>query len=87
MTKHADKMPQIGFGTYLIPDNEAQSIVSIAMNIGYRHIDTAEVCGNESGIGHALKNAFSNHNLKREELLISSKLFPENPQWGREPKL
>tara|TARA_B100000945_G_C20385345_1_gene599427 strand:- start:739 stop:1638 length:900 start_codon:yes stop_codon:yes gene_type:complete len=86
MTKHADKMPQIGFGTYLIPDNEAQEIVTAAIKTGYRHIDTAEGYGNESGIGSALKNAFSDLNLKRDNIFITSKLFPGNPQWGREPK-
>ena len=86
MNKHSDNMPQIGFGTYLIPDDEAQAMVSAAMKIGYRHIDTAEGYGNESGIGEALKHAHVNLNLKKEDIFITSKLFPGNPQWGREPK-
>ncbi len=86
MKKHSDEMPQIGFGTYLIPDNEAQEIVTAAIKTGYRHIDTAEGYGNESGIGSALKNAFSGLNLKRDNIFITSKLFPGNPQWHREPK-
>ena len=55
MKKHSDEMPQIGFGTYLIADNDAETIVNTAIKVGYRHIDTAEGYGNESGIGNALK--------------------------------
>ena len=40
-------MPTIGFGTYLIPDEDAQKTINSAIKIGYRHIDTAEVYRNE----------------------------------------
>ncbi len=86
MKKHSDEMPQIGFGTYLIADNEVESIVNTAIKVGYRHIDTAEGYGNEAGIGNALKNAHINFNLKREDIFITTKLFPGNPQWGRDAK-
>ena len=48
-------MPTIGFGTYLISNEEAQKTISTALKIGYRHIDTAEVYRNEVGIGLGLK--------------------------------
>tara|TARA_B100001250_G_C19793402_1_gene787615 strand:- start:1474 stop:2373 length:900 start_codon:yes stop_codon:yes gene_type:complete len=86
MKKHSDEMPQIGFGTYLIADNEVESIVTTAIKVGYRHIDTAEGYGNEAGIGNALKNAHINFNLKREDIFVTTKLFPGNPQWGRDAK-
>ena len=86
MKKHSDEMPQIGFGTYLISDSEAASIVSTAIDIGYRHIDTAEGYGNERGIGEALKNSLRKLSLTREDIFITSKLFPGNPAWGREAK-
>ena len=38
--KNLVNMPTIGFGTYLIPNEEAQKTISIALKIGYRHIDT-----------------------------------------------
>ena len=53
-------MPVIGFGTYLIPDEEAPRTVNSAIKIGYRHIDTAEVYRNERGIGLGLKSHFLN---------------------------
>ncbi len=79
-------MPTIGFGTYLIPNEEAQKTISIALKIGYRHIDTAEVYRNEMGIGLGLKDTFSKLSLHRDEVFITSKVFPGNPSWGREPK-
>lgn len=86
MKKHSDEMPQIGFGTYLIADNDAETIVNTAIKVGYRHIDTAEGYGNETGIGNALKNVHINYNLKREDIFLTTKLFPGNPQWGRDAK-
>ena len=74
-------MPAIGFGTYLIPNEKAQGIISRALKIGYRHIDTAEVYRNEVGIGLGLKDAFSQLSLKRDDIFITSKVFPCNPSW------
>ena len=79
-------MPTIGFGTYLIPNEEAQKTISIALKIGYRHIDTAEVYRNEMGIGLGLKDTFTQLSLQRDDVFITSKVFPGNPSWGREPK-
>ena len=79
-------MPTIGFGTYLIPNEEAQKTINTALKIGYRHIDTAEVYRNEVGIGLGLKDTFSQLSLKRDEVFVTSKVFPGNPVWGREAK-
>ena len=79
-------MPTIGFGTYLISNEEAQKTINTALKIGYRHIDTAEVYRNEVGIGLGLKDTLSQLSLKRDEVFITSKVFPGNPSWGREPK-
>ena len=84
--KNLVNMPTIGFGTYLIPNEEAQKTIKTALIIGYRHIDTAEVYRNEVGIGLGLKDTFSQISLHRDEVFITSKVFPGNPSWGREPK-
>ena len=63
------KMPTIGFGTYLIPNEEAQKTINTALKIGYRHIDTAEVYRNEVGIGLGLKDTFSKLSLHRLSLI------------------
>ena len=79
-------IPIIGFGTYLISNEEAQKTINTALKIGYRHIDTAEVYRNEMGIGLGLKDTFSQLSLQRDEVFVTSKVFPGNPSWGREPK-
>ena len=57
-TTHMNKIniPMIGLGTWLIPNDEAESITKDAINLGYKHIDTAQVYQNEEGIGNALKS-------------------------------
>lgn len=65
------KIPCIGFGTWQISNGEeAVSSVVKAIELGYRHIDTAQGYGNEEGVGIAVKNC----GVKREELFITSKL-------------
>ncbi|RPF70858.1 aldo/keto reductase [Aurantiacibacter spongiae] len=48
------EMPQLGFGTWKIPDGEAADIVTRAVEAGYRLIDTASIYGNEEGVGRGL---------------------------------
>ena len=48
-------IPQLGFGTWKITDDEAQASVEQALAIGYRHIETAAFFANETGIGRALR--------------------------------
>ena len=47
-------MPMVGLGTWLIPNDEVSRVVTDALNLGYKHIDTAQVYQNESGIGEAI---------------------------------
>src|SRR5690625_877428 len=64
------QMPQLGFGTYLIPNEEVEDAVGHALKAGYRSIDTATIYENESGIG----NAISSSDIRREELFITTKV-------------
>lgn len=75
------QLPTIGFGTYLISDEEAAGAVTAAIDAGYRHVDTAEVYQNEVGVGRAV-NAALNAGLGRDDLFVTTKLFPGNPDWG-----
>ncbi|WP_250708085.1 aldo/keto reductase [Actinomyces sp. 217892] len=70
-------IPQLGFGTYKIDDDDAQRAVSQALEVGYRHIDTAQMYGNEAGVGRALAASA----LPRDDLFITSKL--NNPYHRR----
>lgn len=48
------EMPQLGFGVWQVPDDEAQNAVALALEAGYRSIDTAAIYGNEEGTGRAI---------------------------------
>jgi 2,5-diketo-D-gluconate reductase A len=81
--RNNNKMPMVGFGTYLIPDEDAKSFVHQAIRSGYRHVDTAEAYGNENGVGLGIKTAVEELGISREELFITTKLFPGNEAWGQ----
>lgn len=68
------KMPILGYGTYQIPNNQAQRCVEDAISVGYRLIDTAQAYANEEAIGAGLKTAI-NGGVKREDLFIETKLW------------
>lgn len=80
------EMPAVGLGTYLIDDGDVGEVVNAALEIGYRHIDTAEAYGNEAGIGAALNAAINAGTVARDELFVTTKLFPGNPEWGQTAK-
>jgi 2,5-diketo-D-gluconate reductase A len=64
------QIPQLGFGVFKVPPAETQATVERAFEAGYRHIDTAQMYGNEEGVGAAIKAS----GLPREELWITTKL-------------
>lgn len=80
------KIPLLGFGTYLIPDREAEAAVHAALRAGYRHIDTAEFYQNEAGVGAGLRRGFESEGLSRRDVFVTTKLWPGNAAWGQTPK-
>ena len=68
------EIPQLGFGTFQIDADEAVKAVLVALEAGYRHIDTAQMYGNESQVGDAL-HAFD---APREDVFVTSKLNNNN---------
>ncbi len=64
-------IPQLGFGVFKVDPDEAERVVTDALEIGYRHIDTAAVYGNEVGVGRAIAKS----GIPREELFITTKLW------------
>ena len=68
------EIPQLGFGVFLVPPKETVATVSEALGIGYRHIDTAEMYGNESQVGEAIARS----GLDRHEVFVTSKLNNNN---------
>ena len=67
------EIPTIGYGTWLVPNQDAPMLVKTALDAGYRHIDTAQAYENEEGVGLGLKISF----LPREEVYITSKVKAE----------
>src|SRR6185295_7527897 len=63
-------IPQLGFGVFQIPPDETADAVETALQIGYRHIDTAEMYQNERGVGQGIRAA----GLDRSAVYITSKL-------------
>jgi 2,5-diketo-D-gluconate reductase A len=63
-------IPQLGFGVFQIPPQDTAHAVRIALDIGYRHIDTAEMYDNERGVADGLKAA----GVAREDVYLTSKL-------------
>lgn len=79
-------IPYVGFGTYLIPNEEATAAVREAIGIGYRHIDTAEAYQNEAGVGLGIRQALADTGLARGDIFVTTKLWPGNAAWGQTPK-
>lgn len=71
-------IPQFGVGTYKVTDSDAERIVAEALEVGYRHIDTAAMYGNEEGVGRAIRAS----GLPRDELFVTTKVW--NDDHGRD---
>src|SRR4051794_14978096 len=63
-------IPQIGFGVWQVPNDEATTAVLEAINAGYRSVDTAQGYDNEEGVGAAIRQS----EVAREDLFITSKI-------------
>jgi 2,5-diketo-D-gluconate reductase A len=72
------EIPQLGFGVFQIPPEDTAAATRTALEIGYRHIDTAQMYGNEAGVGQAVRDS----GLPRDEVFVTSKL--SNKQHGRD---
>jgi 2,5-diketo-D-gluconate reductase A len=64
------EIPQLGFGVFQVPPDETAATVRDAFDAGYRHIDTAQMYGNEEGVGQALAES----GLSRDEVFLTTKL-------------
>ncbi|WP_430331184.1 aldo/keto reductase [Rhodococcus sp. ACT016] len=66
-----NSIPQLGFGVFQVPDDQAYAAVAEALKVGYRSIDTARIYENETGTGRALAES----GLDREDLFVTTKLW------------
>jgi 2,5-diketo-D-gluconate reductase A len=65
------EIPQLGFGVFQVPPDDTEKVVAEALEIGYRHIDTAAAYGNEKGVGRAVASS----GLPREDIFLTTKLW------------
>jgi len=64
-------IPQLGFGVFEIPPEDTERLVSVALEAGYRHIDTAAIYRNEEGVGRAIAAS----GIPRDEIYVTTKLW------------
>jgi 2,5-diketo-D-gluconate reductase A len=81
-TRNGIDMPLVGFGTYQLSIDQAEFCVNEALKAGFRHIDSAEGYNNEEGTGKGIKAA----EVSRDDIFVTSKLFPGYKQWGAPEK-
>lgn len=67
------EIPALGFGTFELEAENALRMVGFALDIGYRHIDTAQMYGNEQAVGEALEHA----SVARGEVFVTTKVWPD----------
>ena len=71
---HGTAMPRLGFGTWRLSGEECRDAVATALRLGYRHIDTAAMYGNEAEVGAALRGS----GLPRQELFVTTKVWRDD---------
>lgn len=74
ITTQGMRMPKLGLGTWRLKGAECVEAVQSALSLGYRHVDTAEMYGNEEAVGEALANS----GVPRGEVHVTSKVWYEN---------
>lgn len=73
-TSHGSEVPPVGFGVFQIPASRTTEMVRVALDAGYRHIDTAQAYGNEAEVGRAIRES----DVSREDVFITTKLHPQH---------
>ena len=68
------KIPKLGFGTFMLKKEEAVTIIKQALEIGFRHIDTAQIYFNEEEVGTAIKES----PISREEIFLTTKIWKDS---------
>lgn len=76
------RIPQLGFGTWQLHGKECREAIAAALDIGFRHIDTAQMYGNESDVGMALANT----DVDRQDIWLTTKLSSDNMSRDRVAK-
>ncbi|WP_425604206.1 aldo/keto reductase [Halobellus salinisoli] len=71
------RVPKVGLGTWQLTGESCYETVSTALELGYRHVDTAQMYGNEAEVGRAITDA----DVDREEVFLTTKVSPRNARY------
>lgn len=74
VTKNGESVPLVGLGTWQMDIQTAYDSVSTALELGYRHVDTAQAYGNETGVGRAIRDA----DVDAGDVFLTTKVHPSN---------
>ena len=74
------RMPLVGLGTWALRGRSGQAVIRRALDVGYRHLDTARVYRNEEEVGRAVRDS----RIAREDVFITTKLPPDRAGRARE---
>lgn len=72
------EMPQLGLGTYKLRGQECVDVIRAAIELGYRHFDTATLYDNEEALGRALRDAIAAGDVTRDELFVTTKVWHDH---------
>jgi 2,5-diketo-D-gluconate reductase B len=78
VTANGATIPAIGFGTWRLRGEDALRCVQVALEQGYRHIDTAAMYGNETEVGEAIRA----HPVPRDQVFVTTKVWPSDLAFG-----
>ena len=71
-------IPTLGFGTWKLSGDACVRATELALDVGYRHIDTAQIYENEAEVGQAIKHAIKNSGIDRRDIFLTTKVWMEN---------
>jgi diketogulonate reductase-like aldo/keto reductase len=78
VTAQSRKIPALGFGTWKLSGSDAAKSVAMALDVGYRHIDTAQIYDNESEVGEGIKNS----GVARGDIFLTTKVWMDRVGQG-----
>lgn len=72
------RIPQLGLGVWQATQEQARETVKVALQLGYRHVDTAAIYGNEEGVGNGIRDS----GIARETVFITTKIWHDSHGFG-----
>lgn len=73
-----NRIPLLGFGTWMLEPDDARRMVAEALRIGYRHIDTAWIYRNEKAVGDGIRDAVADGHVAREDIWLTTKIWVDH---------